>query len=56
MLQSEECTFINEGNKSLCVKYDRRLVWYAPDMIDRATSTAFWRMSTTIPLMTVNSV
>jgi hypothetical protein len=28
------------------VKYERRLVWYAPDMTDNATSIAFWRMST----------
>ena len=41
LIQSEERTFINEGNKSLCVKYERRLVWYAPDVIDRANSTAF---------------
>ena len=54
-MRSEERTFINEGNKSLCVKYERRLVWYAPDVIDRATSTAFWRMSTIIPLITFKS-
>jgi hypothetical protein len=51
-MRSEERTFIKEGNKSLCVKYESRLVWYAPDVIDRATSTAFWRMSTMIQLIT----
>jgi len=39
-------TFIKAGNKSRWVKYETRLVWYAPDVRDRATSIAFWRTST----------
>ena len=38
-------TFINAGNKSRWVKYDTRLVWYAPEVSDRATSIALLRIS-----------
>jgi len=43
-------TFIREGKRSRCVKYERRLVWYAPDTTDKATSIAFCRVSTAILL------
>jgi len=31
---------------SLCIRYVSRLVWYAPEVTARATSTAFCRSST----------
>ena len=39
-------TFIKAGNKSLWAKYDTRLVWYAPEVNDKATSIALLRIST----------
>jgi hypothetical protein len=39
-------TFISEGKRSLWVKYERRLVWKAPETTDKATSIAFCRTST----------
>lgn len=39
-------TFMTEGNISRCIKYVRRLVWYAPDVTASATSMAFCRIST----------
>lgn len=39
-------TFITDGNISLCIRYVNRLVWYAPDVMAKATSTAFCRIST----------
>lgn len=38
---------MTDGNMSLCIKYVKRLVWYAPDVMARATSTAFCRISAT---------
>jgi hypothetical protein len=40
-------TFINDGNKSLCVKYDTIPVEYAPATIAKAVYTAFCRNCTT---------
>lgn len=42
-------TFITEGNMSLCIRYVKRLVWYAPDVMARATLTALCRISTMCP-------
>lgn len=39
-------TFISEGKRSRWMKYERRLVWYAPDTTDKAASIALRRMST----------
>lgn len=39
-------TFITEGNKSLWIKYVSSVVWYAPEVTAKATSTAFTRIST----------
>ena len=44
--QGSQRTFMSAGKRSLCVKYERRVVWYAPDTTDNATSTAFCRVST----------
>lgn len=37
---------MREGNMSLCIRYVSRLVWYAPEVTARATSTAFCLSST----------
>lgn len=37
---------MTEGNISRCIRYVRRLVWYAPDVTASATSMAFCRIST----------
>lgn len=39
-------TFINAGKRSRCVKYETRLVWYAPEVNDNAAWIAFWRRPT----------
>jgi len=46
-------TFITEGNKSLWIKYVSRVVWYAPDVTAKATSTAFSRIST-VPVVSAS--
>lgn len=39
-------TFINDGNRSRCVKYEIRPVEYAPEVMERATRMAFLRICT----------
>lgn len=47
---------MSEGKRSRCVKYERRLVWYAPDVIAKATSTAFCRTCTNYYVSTIECI
>jgi hypothetical protein len=45
---------MSEGKRSRCRKYVSRLVWYPPDTIDNAASTALRRISTTYDQLVLN--